>query len=230
MDAGLKPNPVRKHGDRDLDCPYYDDCLDRAAIANWNDFTCEECPMYHPETAISPAVGQSEPALPPTYLLRPALADKKPPTAGAGRTNGSGNGSGPAPAFTRQIREEKPMNDTPKCKRHPDRDAKLRTDGVSTGLCPECLAERNEKARQARIASGKKPGSNPSATAGPDLSPAQAAKQMAIMAPVLKGRVASLRASLAEGVYNELATASQGVLAVLDIMGEAGALPGWADK
>ena len=27
-----------------MDCPYYDDCLTRAAIPNWLSWTCENCP------------------------------------------------------------------------------------------------------------------------------------------------------------------------------------------
>ena len=100
MDAGLKPNPVRRYGGRDLDCPYYDGCLDRAAIPNWRTFSCEECPMYHPETATSPAVGQLEPALPPTFNRRPAFpASDKPPTADAGISAAPGAGNGPRPGL-----------------------------------------------------------------------------------------------------------------------------------
>jgi hypothetical protein len=43
------PNPVRckeGKGVRNFDCPYYDDCLDKAARAMWPGFTCGECENY----------------------------------------------------------------------------------------------------------------------------------------------------------------------------------------
>ena len=122
------------------------------------------------------------------------------------------------------------MPENPKCRNHPDRPAKLRTDGISTGLCQECLDARNERARQARAASGSKPGGPKQAAAGQGLSPAQAIKQLAMMAPVLKGRTEALRGALAVDDPAALVADAQGVLAVLDIMGETGVLPGWADK
>jgi len=33
-------------GDRFLECRYYDDCLDLAAIQNWKSFNCESCDFY----------------------------------------------------------------------------------------------------------------------------------------------------------------------------------------
>ncbi len=35
--------PVNDEGGRNLDCPHYSFCLDRAAYAQWPDFTCEYC-------------------------------------------------------------------------------------------------------------------------------------------------------------------------------------------
>ena len=39
---------------------------------------------------------------------------------------------------------EKP---TPKCKKHPERPAKMRSDGISTGCCEECLKNRSKSRR-----------------------------------------------------------------------------------
>ena len=44
------------------------------------------------------------------------------------------------------------MAEVPKCKNHPTVDAELRKDGVSTGLCKECLTARANKAAEARAA------------------------------------------------------------------------------
>ena len=39
------------------------------------------------------------------------------------------------------------VKDKPMCKKHPDRPAKIRTDGISTGCCEDCLKARSAKAR-----------------------------------------------------------------------------------
>ncbi|MGC8720072.1 MAG: hypothetical protein ACP5TY_08700 [Thermodesulforhabdaceae bacterium] len=47
------PNPVRckeGKGVRNFDCPYYDDCLDKAARAMWPGFTCAECENYEEQS------------------------------------------------------------------------------------------------------------------------------------------------------------------------------------
>ena len=38
-----KPKPVHKQGERNLFCPYYDDCLDQAVRKNWADWDCRGC-------------------------------------------------------------------------------------------------------------------------------------------------------------------------------------------
>ncbi|MBU0988407.1 MAG: hypothetical protein KKH68_14250 [Proteobacteria bacterium] len=37
------PNPVRKHGSRNLFCPFYSDCLDHAAKRHWESWACFNC-------------------------------------------------------------------------------------------------------------------------------------------------------------------------------------------
>jgi hypothetical protein len=36
--------PVNRRGFKSLNCPFYGDCLGRAAERNWHVWTCEECP------------------------------------------------------------------------------------------------------------------------------------------------------------------------------------------
>jgi len=36
-------HPVQRPGERNLRCPYYNDCLDHAAKSFWEYFTCSEC-------------------------------------------------------------------------------------------------------------------------------------------------------------------------------------------
>jgi hypothetical protein len=40
----LRGNPVKKGGARNIDCPYYSDCLGHAAKNFWQRFSCSECP------------------------------------------------------------------------------------------------------------------------------------------------------------------------------------------
>lgn len=37
------------------------------------------------------------------------------------------------------------MADKKMCKQHPDRPAEIRSDGISTGACKECLTARGKK-------------------------------------------------------------------------------------
>lgn len=39
-----KPSP--EIGERDLDCEFYDQCLDEAAVNCWETFSCNDCPIY----------------------------------------------------------------------------------------------------------------------------------------------------------------------------------------
>lgn len=41
--------PKKGKGERLLDCPQYDSCLDFAATLNWHDFTCQHCPFFEHE-------------------------------------------------------------------------------------------------------------------------------------------------------------------------------------
>ena len=38
-----KPNPIPKHGNRNLYCSHYRDCLNQAVRLNWDSFACIEC-------------------------------------------------------------------------------------------------------------------------------------------------------------------------------------------
>jgi hypothetical protein len=39
-----KANPIAKHGERNIYCPYYDDCLDHAVKYCWEFWNCSTCP------------------------------------------------------------------------------------------------------------------------------------------------------------------------------------------
>ena len=38
-----KPNPIPKHGNRNLYCSHYRDCLNQAVRLQWDNFACIEC-------------------------------------------------------------------------------------------------------------------------------------------------------------------------------------------
>ncbi len=42
----MRTKPKKGKGERLLDCPHYENCLDFAAIQNWRQFNCEECSLY----------------------------------------------------------------------------------------------------------------------------------------------------------------------------------------
>jgi len=42
----MQTRPKRGQGERFLECRYYEDCLDLAAIQNWRSFNCEACDLY----------------------------------------------------------------------------------------------------------------------------------------------------------------------------------------
>ena len=42
----MKAAPKKGKGERALDCPNYESCLDFAAIQNWHAFSCESCGCY----------------------------------------------------------------------------------------------------------------------------------------------------------------------------------------
>ena len=39
----LQGNPVQKRGERNIDCLYYNDCLDHAAKKHWQHMSCSQC-------------------------------------------------------------------------------------------------------------------------------------------------------------------------------------------
>jgi len=42
----MKAEPKKGKGERFLDCPHYEGCLDFCAIQNWKSFNCESCDFY----------------------------------------------------------------------------------------------------------------------------------------------------------------------------------------
>ena len=38
-----RPNPLEKSGERNLYCPYYEDCLDHAIELHWQNWNCSKC-------------------------------------------------------------------------------------------------------------------------------------------------------------------------------------------
>jgi len=51
----MKTKPKKGKGERWVDCPHYESCLDFAAIQNWKAFNCEQC-EYYLETLQKPPV------------------------------------------------------------------------------------------------------------------------------------------------------------------------------
>jgi hypothetical protein len=47
-----KSKPVRKPGERNIFCPYYDDCLNFAVKRHWQYFDCSQCPSKMVKQAI----------------------------------------------------------------------------------------------------------------------------------------------------------------------------------
>jgi hypothetical protein len=43
-----KLRPKRGEGDREIDCVFYDNCLDYAAKKDWKSFKCEDCTIFKP--------------------------------------------------------------------------------------------------------------------------------------------------------------------------------------
>lgn len=39
--------PTKGHGKRDLDCKFYNDCLDLAGLKNWKSWNCESCDFFN---------------------------------------------------------------------------------------------------------------------------------------------------------------------------------------
>ena len=42
----MQTKPKKGKGERFLDCPHYESCLDFAAVQNWKSFTCIACEVY----------------------------------------------------------------------------------------------------------------------------------------------------------------------------------------
>ncbi len=39
-----KANPIPKRGERNICCPYYNDCLDYSVKGAWQSWNCAQCP------------------------------------------------------------------------------------------------------------------------------------------------------------------------------------------
>jgi hypothetical protein len=39
-----KPNPIYQRGERNIYCPFYNDCLDYAVNHFWRHWSCSQCP------------------------------------------------------------------------------------------------------------------------------------------------------------------------------------------
>jgi hypothetical protein len=39
-----KANPIHKQGERNIFCPYYNNCLDYAVKRSWQSWNCSQCP------------------------------------------------------------------------------------------------------------------------------------------------------------------------------------------
>lgn len=49
----LKPRPVETKGHRNINCPYYKNCLDLAVMEKWVSWDCKACPNKRNEQAIT---------------------------------------------------------------------------------------------------------------------------------------------------------------------------------
>lgn len=48
-----QPKPVHRSGNRNIHCPFYGNCLDKAVKRNWQSWDCFECPYKAKRQAIS---------------------------------------------------------------------------------------------------------------------------------------------------------------------------------
>jgi hypothetical protein len=48
-----KLNPIPKTGERNIYCPYYNDCLDYAVTHSWETWDCSQCPHKSIKQSIS---------------------------------------------------------------------------------------------------------------------------------------------------------------------------------
>jgi hypothetical protein len=39
-----RANPIPKRGERNICCPFYNDCLDQAVEGSWQSWDCSQCP------------------------------------------------------------------------------------------------------------------------------------------------------------------------------------------
>lgn len=56
----MNPNPVNKFGDRNYQCPLYEECHGRTVEAQWTFWTCADCEHKLAGTPVS-KVGRKEP-------------------------------------------------------------------------------------------------------------------------------------------------------------------------
>jgi len=60
IERAMDPKPQKGEGERFLDCPHYEGCLDYAAVPNWKSFNCESCPFYELYKKGTPAGQETE--------------------------------------------------------------------------------------------------------------------------------------------------------------------------
>ena len=52
----MKPKlrPIHRNGDKNIYCPYYDDCLSHAAKRHWQSWDCSECAQKQNRQTLNP--------------------------------------------------------------------------------------------------------------------------------------------------------------------------------
>jgi len=68
-------NPVHTKGDKNVFCPYYDNCLDHAVELHWEYWTCLHCQHKQKETFVQDALLLTKDA-DPYYSFSPYLYKK----------------------------------------------------------------------------------------------------------------------------------------------------------
>ena len=66
-----KANPIRKRGERNIYCPFYNDCLDYAVECFWPSWSCSQCP--HKTVQAMPEGGLEINNEDPAYVISSGL-------------------------------------------------------------------------------------------------------------------------------------------------------------
>jgi hypothetical protein len=70
-----KPNPIPEHGNRNLYCSHYKDCLNQAARLRWDSFACIKCHLERTQK-IESGQSMSSGDTSPYFSLSPDLGRK----------------------------------------------------------------------------------------------------------------------------------------------------------